>query len=156
MTFKELTKQMSTPSGQFLCPPLDTAETLKPAVRKRERLRRGQVWYVAFGATIGCEIRKTRPAVVISADCYNRNARNRTVVVLPLKSLAPRRGMRYDQVVVRPPEGGLTKVSVTVSNQVRAVSIDRLVKRLGQLREGTMDVIGRKTAFALGLAKEVA
>lgn len=115
--------------------------------------RRGQVWLVAFDPAVGHEIQKTRPAVVISADRYNKHVQNRIVVVVPLKGKAPDKPVRYDQVVIRPPEGGLKKVSVTVSNQLRGVSIDRLVGRLGEVSEESMQVIDQKTATVLGLAK---
>ena len=37
------------------------------------RMRRGEVWWVEFEPAVGSEIRKTRPAVIVSNDAANRN-----------------------------------------------------------------------------------
>ena len=47
-------------------------------------IRRGDIWWVDFDPTQGSEIRKTRPAVVVTADALNRA--RRTVVVVPLST----------------------------------------------------------------------
>lgn len=47
-------------------------------------MRRGEIWWVEFDPSIGSEIRKTRPAVIISNDSANRNLAR--VVVVPLTS----------------------------------------------------------------------
>ncbi len=45
---------------------------------------RGEVWWVEFGPTLGSEIRKTRPAVIVSNDTANRHLAR--VVVVPMTS----------------------------------------------------------------------
>lgn len=47
-------------------------------------MRRGEVWWVEFDPAIGTEIRKTRPAIIISNDAANRNLAR--VVVIPVTS----------------------------------------------------------------------
>ena len=47
-------------------------------------MRRGEVWWVEFDPSVGSEIRKTRPAVIISNDAANRHLAR--VVVVPMTS----------------------------------------------------------------------
>ena len=47
-------------------------------------MKRGEVWWVEFDPAVGSEIRKTRPALIVSNDAANRNLAR--VVVVPLSS----------------------------------------------------------------------
>lgn len=86
---------------------------------------RGEVWWVELDPTRGSEIRKTRPAVILSADSLNRA--RRTVVVVPL-STGPK--PRAPLVVATPSAG---EDSVAVCDQVRAVDRARLSQAAGRL-----------------------
>jgi mRNA interferase MazF len=108
--------------------------------------RRGDVWLVSLDPTLGHEIQKTRPAVVVTSDVYN--AHNWVVTVMPLTSHG---AAEYDQVLIQPPEGGLSTLSVTLPDQMRAVDRRRLVKRLGRLRPQTLRKIDRSIRIVLGL-----
>jgi mRNA interferase MazF len=108
--------------------------------------RRGEVWTVSLDPTLGHEIKKTRPAIVVTSDTYNEE--NWVVLIVPLTSHAT---AEYDQVRVQPPEGGLTKPSVTLPDQLRAVDRRRLVKRLGRLAPQTMQKIDRSLKIVLEL-----
>lgn len=88
-------------------------------------VRRGEVWWVDHDPTRGSEIRKTRPAVVLSADGLNRA--RRTVVVVPLSTGPAVR----PPIVVGTPSAGPD--SVAVCDQVRAVDKARLTRRDGVL-----------------------
>ena len=73
----------------------------------------------------GSEIRKTRPAVVLTADALNRA--RRTVVVVPLSTGPTPR----PPIVIATPSAGAD--SVAVCDQVRAIDKARLIRRDGQL-----------------------
>ena len=107
---------------------------------------RGDVWLVSLDPTIGHEVQKTRPAVVISSNIYNRY--NWVVVVMPLTSHGT---AEYDQVLIAPPESGLDSASVTLPDQIRAVDRRRLVKRLGRVGPGTVAAIDRSLRIVLDL-----
>jgi mRNA interferase MazF len=108
---------------------------------------RGDVWLVSLDPTTGHEVQKTRPAVVVSSDIYNRF--NWVVVVMPLTSHDT---AEYDQVLIVPPEGGVTSVSVTLPDQIRAVDRRRLVKRFGHLNQDIIHKIDRSLRMVLDLS----
>lgn len=95
------------------------AAELSPAVR------RGEVWWVNLDPTLGSEIRKMRPALVLSPDALNRV--RRTLVVVPLSTgPAPR-----PPIVV--PTVSVGAGSVAVCDQIRAVDRSRLSRRMGPI-----------------------
>jgi len=94
-------------------------------------MQRGEIWLVNLDPTIGSEIRKTRPAVIVSSDL---------VGILPLKVIVPFTEWkdRYDQapwmVRVDPDkQNGLSKPSAADALQIRSVSQQRLVQKLGAI-----------------------
>jgi mRNA interferase MazF len=97
------------------------------------QVRRGEVWWVDLDPTRGSEIRKTRPAVVLTANALNRA--RRTVVVVPLSTgPAPR-----PPVVVATPSAGAG--SVAVCDQMRAVDKGRLTRCTGQITAADLRVV---------------
>ena len=105
---------------------------------------RGEVWLVCLDPTRGHEVKKTRPAIVVTNDAYNEN--NWVVIVMPLTSSSK---AEYDQVVIKPPEGGLAKSSVTLPDQLRAVDRARLVQQLGSLSPKTLEKVDRSLRMVL-------
>lgn len=98
-----------------------------------ETPRRGSVWWVALDPTRGAEIRKQRPAVVLSGDGLNRV--RRTVVVVPLSTGPAAR----PPIVVAVPSAG--ENSVAVCDQVRAVDRTRLRRSAGVLSRADMRAV---------------
>lgn len=88
-------------------------------------IRRGEIWWVDLEPTRGGEIRKTRPAVVITADGLNRG--RRTVVIVPLSTGPHPR----PPIVVPTPSAGSRPVAIC--DQLRAVDKGRLSDTLGAL-----------------------
>jgi mRNA interferase MazF len=102
-------------------------------------MHRGEIWQINLEPIVGAEIKKTRPAVIISSDA---------VGILPLKIIVPITGWkdRYAQypwmVSLMPDAGnGLEKHSAADGFQVRSVDQQRLVKCLGELPEGMVELI---------------
>lgn len=87
------------------------------------KITQGQVWWVNLDPTIGSEIRKTRPAVIVSPD--ELNAHLKTVVVVPLTS-----GRPYPFRIPTKIEG---KSGVAAVDQVRTIDKQRLVRRIKTL-----------------------
>jgi mRNA interferase MazF len=96
-------------------------------------VRRGDVWWVNLDPTRGSEIRKTRPAVIITADALNRA--RRTVVVVPLSTGPAAR----PPIVVAATSAGPN--SVAVCDQLRAVDKRRLTRVSGRLSTADLRTI---------------
>lgn len=95
-------------------------------------MRQGEIWAVNLDPTIGAEIQKTRPCVIVNDD---------TVGILPLKIIAPITDYKDKfkdvpwMVTLTPGhENGLDKKSVIDLFQVRSVAEERLMKRVGMIR----------------------
>mgnify|MGYP001592439722 CR=1 FL=1 len=100
-------------------------------------IRRGEVYWVDFRGSVGAEIQKIRPAVVISDDAHNEHMM--TVTVAPLSSSIARI-KKYEAVV---PEGliGDGRPARVNTHQLRAVDKQRLSNKLGVLPVGAMAAV---------------
>jgi mRNA interferase MazF len=101
--------------------------------------KRGEVWKVNFDPTGGTEIRKTRPAIVISSDA---------VGILPIKLVAPitdwKPHFAPNVWLVRldpDPANGLTKPSAVDVLQLRGMDTQRFIQRLGAVPADKMEEI---------------
>jgi mRNA interferase MazF len=112
--------------------------------------RRGEVYLVNFDPTVGAEIRKTRPALVLQNDIANRHS---PVVIVAAVSSKFDSSLYPTEVPVAAPEGGLGVDSVVLLNQIRTVDKQRLVRRLGTLRPATMLRVDYALPVSLGLVK---
>ena len=95
-------------------------------------VERADVFLINLDPTIGSEIRKTRPCVVISPDEMNRHLR--TVIVAPLTS----RGRLYPTRVRCHFDG---KDGLVVLDQIRTVDVARLVKKVGRIEPATLKAV---------------
>lgn len=99
--------------------------------------KRGEVWLVNFDPTIGAEIRKVRPAVVMSSDAIGR---------LPIKLIAPITDWKAYyanniwHVKIEPDNSnGLAKTSAVDALQLRGIDTQRFIRKLGQLSTTTIE-----------------
>jgi mRNA interferase MazF len=99
----------------------------------------GDVWLVNFDPTIGSEINKTRPAIIVSSDSLG---------ILPVLVVVPVTDwkewytkMLWHVKVANDVTNGLDKVSAVDVLQIRSVSIERLTKKLGRVSSTVMEEI---------------
>jgi mRNA interferase MazF len=93
--------------------------------------RLGSIWLVNFDPSIGTEIRKTRPAMIISATVFNQR---RKVTVLPITSSSLDSRLLPVVVPLEPDENnGLNTDSFIVCIDPMTFDKQRLIKRLGVL-----------------------
>jgi mRNA interferase MazF len=116
--------------------------------RKVDRPRRGDIYLVDFDPTLGAEIKKSRPALVIQNDIGNQYSPITIVAAITSKFGEP---PYPTEVVMEPAESGLPLRSAVVMNQIRSVDRQRLGKRLGHAGPKTMDRVDKAIQISLGL-----
>jgi len=110
--------------------------------------RRGEVYLVNFDPTVGAEIKKIRPALILQNDIANRHSPITIVAVITSQFTEP---LYPTEVLIRVPEGGLQVDSVALLNQIRSIDKQRLVRRLGVLKPSTMQHVGHAFLISVGM-----
>jgi mRNA interferase MazF len=85
-------------------------------------MRRGEIYYADLSPTVGSEINKRRPVLIVSNNANNRAAS--TVTVLPITSNVNR--VYPFEVLLSPEETGLPQPSKAQAQQIRTISKQRL------------------------------
>ncbi|WP_327297592.1 MULTISPECIES: type II toxin-antitoxin system PemK/MazF family toxin [unclassified Streptomyces] len=97
-------------------------------------MRRGDVYLIDLEPGRGSEANKARPAVVVSNDAANQSVERTgrgVVTVVPVTSNTAR--VFPFQVLLRAAESGLVQDSKAQCEQVRAVAVERLLRRIGSV-----------------------
>jgi mRNA interferase MazF len=110
-------------------------------------MRRGEIYWVDFRGAVGAEIRKVRPAVVVSSRDHNEFMQ--TLTVVPLSSA--RGNVRPQDVPIPAGVLGDGRASRLATHQVRAVDKSRVGRKLGVLSDGLMTVLEASLLEHLGI-----
>ena len=112
-------------------------------------MRRSEIWLISLDPTIGAEIKKTRPVVIVSSDDVGN---------LPLKVIAPLTDWKpyYEDVpwmvqLLPNRQNGLNKPSAVDTFQLRSVAQARFIRRMGALDAATMSSIASALAEVLNI-----
>lgn len=103
---------------------------------------------VNFDPTTGAEIQKTRPALIIQNDIWNRYS---PITIVAALTTAVEGKVYPTEVLLKVSEGGLDRDSLVLLNQVRSIDTERLLKKLGKLTERRMKEVDVALALSLGL-----
>jgi mRNA interferase MazF len=99
-------------------------------------MKQGEIWLIKLDPTVGAEIKKTRPVIIVNDNALGK---------LPLKVIVPITDWkdRYEiaswMTKLEPDkENGLTKISAVDSFQIRSVTQERFVKQIGTAPRGLL------------------
>ena len=110
--------------------------------------QRGEIWIVNFDPTIGSEIQKSRPAVVLSINALSKAPHR---IVAPITGYNPKHE-RFPWCVPlqHNARNGLDKDSIVDAAQVKCVSIQRFQRHIGSLPNATVDEITQALSLCVG------
>ncbi len=113
-----------------------------------DSMLKGEIWLINLDPSVGSEIRKTRPAVIVSEN---------SIGILPLRVIVPLTDWkeRYSaalwMIAIAPDaKSGLKKLSAADAFQVRSVSQERFVQRIGSLNDETLRRILKAIQIVIG------
>jgi mRNA interferase MazF len=127
-----------------------TSSTRRPASSGWPK--RGEIYLTALDPTVGHEINKTRPALVIQNDTSNRYSA--VTMVAPITSTVRLPLSPLHVLLPADSSTGLMVASVAVFNQIRAVDRTRLIKKLGEVGSVVLAQVDDAIKTAFGLASQ--
>ena len=111
-------------------------------------MNRGEIWQIGLDPSIGAEMNKTRPALIINADALGK---------LPLKIIAPITGWKehYNNYpwmvkIIPTEQNAFIKISAVDCFQVRSVSVERFTTRLGSVEPETIAQVQEAISTVIG------
>ena len=105
---------------------------VKPGMVKLNIVTRGEIWLAALDPTVGREIQKTRPCLIVSPD--EMNAHLRTATVTPMTTGSQPAPFRVSVTF----QG---KTGLLLPDQMRTIDTGRLVKRMGRVDAATLRAV---------------
>ncbi|HEY9800663.1 MAG TPA: type II toxin-antitoxin system PemK/MazF family toxin [Leptolyngbyaceae cyanobacterium] len=111
------------------------------------KISRGEVWLVDLNPVRGHEQAGKRPGLVVSVDLFNQSPSG-LIIVLPITSKD--KGIPF-HVEINPPEGGLSIQSFIKCEDVRSISVERLINRLGVVSDEILAEVEERLRILMGL-----
>jgi mRNA interferase MazF len=111
--------------------------------------KRGEIFLTALDPTVGREIQKTRPVVIIQNDVSNRLTD--MTIVAPITSTVRFPLSPVHVLLAADQRTGLSVTSVALLNQIRAIDRTRLIKKLGAIDVDTAERVDEAIKLSLGL-----
>ena len=113
---------------------------------KTSQPRRGEIYVTALDPTLGREIKKIRPALIIQNDTSNRLSD--MTIVAPITSTVRFPLNPVHVLLEANPATGLNVISVALLSQIRAVNRIRLIKRLGDVDDIVLERVDEASRSA--------
>jgi len=102
-------------------------------------MKQGEIWLINLDPTVGAEIKKTRPAIIVNDNALGKLPLK---IIVPLTDWNERYSIAPWMVRIVPDSGNkLTKVSAADGFQIRSISEERFIKKIGCVSTGNLDDI---------------
>lgn len=112
-------------------------------------MKRGEIWQVNLDPTIGAEIKKSRPAIIVNRDAL---AKLPLRIIVPLTAWDERFSAAPWHIPIEASkDNGLSKKSSADTFQVRSVSEKRLIKKIGDITPEDMSEVEKGLLISLAL-----
>jgi mRNA interferase MazF len=109
------------------------------------KFERGDIWLISLDPTVGSEIKKTRPAIIISRTDFNQISKTLTVIPISSGSFIP--GIHVPIAHLKKDD------SHAITPQIRIASKERLQKKLGKVSASELREIEQQLTFYLDLVE---
>jgi len=113
------------------------------------QILKGEIYWADLNSTVGSEISKTRPVLVVSNDINNRYAA--TVSILPITSTTAK--IYPFEVFLPKGEGNLSNDSKAKANQIRTIDKQRIGNEIGKISKPKLAEIEKAILIHLGIEK---
>lgn len=111
------------------------------------QILKGEIYLADLNPTVGSEISKIRPVLIVSNDINNQYAA--TVTIVPITSTTEK--IYPFEIILPKGEGNLTNDSKAKANQIRTIDKLRLKKQFGRINEETLRGIEKAILIHLGI-----
>lgn len=112
-------------------------------------MKQGEIWLINLDPTLGAEIKKTRPAIIVNDDTLGRLPLK---VIVPITEWKENYGIAPWMIKIEPDnQNNLNKVSAADCFQVRSISELRFVKQIGSVNQDFLDQIKEGLAKILSI-----
>lgn len=112
-------------------------------------MKRGEIYDARLEPVEGSEQGGTRPVILVSRDVIN--AYSPVVLAVPCTTYHAKKPIYPTQVLIKAPDGGLSKDSLAMADQVRVLSKTRLIRLRATLSDETIKQLNQALIIALDL-----
>jgi len=114
-------------------------------------MKQGEIWLINLDPTIGAEIKKTRPAIIVNDNSLGKLPLK---IIVPLTDWKPRYEIAPWMIMILPDSNNnLSKVSAVDCFQIRSLSDERFMKKIGKITSSNLEDIKEALSKVLTIDK---
>jgi mRNA interferase MazF len=114
------------------------------------KVHRGEIYYADLSGSIGSEQDGIRPVLIVQNDTGNRHSP--TTIVVPITSRIDKVNLPV-HVMISDKNCGLQKLSLVLTEQIRAIDKSRLRGKIGEISHRKMKLIDKALEISVGVTE---